>query len=446
MKKSTDQYMLHKRITDIFIYLMVSVFVLYCGTSGYAGMFEAKFNIFCWLCGGYVIVSVLLLVELAIIGHIKFEPVKCIKNMSLAQKVAGVYLIFTWASALLSPYFPDTLFGVSRYEGAITISLYCLVFILVSSFGRITKEMIYVFAGIVTVFSVICILQIHGLNPFEFYPQGYNYHDAFVAYSGQFLGTIGNTDTVAAFLCIAIPILWISLIRSEDKKRFFMLLPLLLSVYVLVKMWVLAGIVGIAVGTILSVPFSVKRDMAKRKILLWATGILFLIGLVIIYFSKIESGLLFEIREVLHGNFDDTFGSGRMYIWKSVLREVPKNILFGTGPDTMLYAEIQPFVRYDAQLGGAVVGQIDIAHNEYINILFHQGVFALLAYITLTVLVAYNWIKCGCENKYTGIMGGAIICYVIQSFFGFSSCAVSPLFWLIMALVVSKRCSREDYV
>ena len=202
--------------------------------------------------------------------------------MSLAQKVAGVYLIFTWAAALLSPYFPDTLFGVSRYEGAITISLYCLVFILVSSFGRITKEMIYVFAGTVTLFSVICILQIHGLNPFEFYPQGYNYHDAFVAYNGQFLGTIGNTDTVAAFLCIAIPILWISLIRLEDKKRFLMLLPLLLSVYVLVKMWVLAGIVGIAVGTILSVPFSVKMDMAKRKILLWATGILFLIGLVII--------------------------------------------------------------------------------------------------------------------------------------------------------------------
>lgn len=446
MKKATDQYKLLKRITDIFIYVMLTIFILYCGSSGYSGMFETKFNIFCCICGGYVIVTLLLLVELVVIGHIKFEPTQLIKNMDFPQKLAIVYLIFTWLSAIISPYFPDTLFGVSRYEGAITISIYCLVFVLVSYFGKITKQMIYVFSGTVTIFSVICILQIQGLNPFMFYPEGYNYNDAYIAYNGQFLGTIGNTDTVAAFLCIAIPILWISLIRFTDKKRFFIILPLVLSIYVLVKMWVLAGIVGIAIGTLLSIPFSIKMDKTRRKIILLTTSIIFIIAIVSIYFSNVENGLLFEIRALLHGNFDDTFGSGRMYIWKSILKAIPKNILLGTGPDTMLKANIQPFIRYDAQLDTTIVGQIDIAHNEYINILFHQGVFALLSYIILIILVTYKWIKRGCENKYIGIIGSSLICYLIQSFFGFSSCAVSPIFWVIMALIISKRYGERDCI
>lgn len=444
MKKAIDQYKLPKTITDIFIYIMLTVFILYCGTSGYSGMFESKFNIFCFTCGGYVIITLLILFELILIGHIKFEPTKLIKNMGVPQKLAIVYLIFTWLSALISPYFPDTLIGVSRYEGAITISIYCLVFVLVSYFGKITKHMIYVFSGTVAIFSVICILQIYGLNPFMFYPEGYNYNDAYIAYNGQFLGTIGNTDTVAAFLCIAIPILWMSLIHLTDKKRFFIILPLILSIYVLVKMWVLAGIVGIAIGTLLSIPFSIKMTKAQRKIILLTTSIIFIVGIVSIYFSKTESGLFFEIRALLHGNFDDAFGSGRMYIWKSVLKEIPKNLLLGTGPDTMLNTNIQPFIRFDTRLDASIVGQIDIAHNEYINILFHQGIFAFLSYCALIVSVGYGWLKHGNRFKYIGILGSSFMCYLIQAFFGFSSCVVSPLFWMIMALIISKRNTKEN--
>lgn len=444
MKKETEQYKLPKRITDIYIYIMFSIFILYCGMGGYPGMFESKFNMFCFACGGYVFVTLLLLLELVAIGHIKFEPVKLIRNMGLPQKFAVCYLIFTWLSAIISPYFPDTLFGGSRYEGAITISIYCLVFILVSYFGEISKRMIYVFSGIITIFSVICILQIHGLNPFSFYPGGYNYHDAYIAYNGQFLGTIGNTDTVAGFLCIAIPMLCLSLIRLTDKKRFFIILPLILSLYVLVKMWVLAGIIGIAIGMMLAIPFSVKMTKAQRKIILLITSIIFIVGFATIYLSDIDSGFIFEIRALLHGDFNDAFGSGRIYIWKNVLKEIPKNILFGTGPDTMLKANIQPFVRYDKSLDAAIIGQIDIAHNEYINILFHQGVFALMSYMALVILVVNKWLKYGDKFKYIGILGSSLVCYLIQAFFGFSSCAVSPLFWIIMALIISTLNIKEN--
>ena len=41
----------------------------------------------------------------------------------------------------------------------------------------------------------------------------------------------------------------------------------------------------------------------------------------------------------------------------------------------MLYGGLEAFTRYDEALGGTIIGRIDVAHNEYLNILYHQGNF-----------------------------------------------------------------------
>lgn len=444
MKKTTDNYILPKRISSVFIYLILTCFILYCGSDGYSGIFESKFRLFCVLCGGYIVLTLLTLLQLVVIGHIKFQPVQILKNLNVQQKLAVLFLIFTWISAFLSPHFPDTLLGLSRYEGAITITVYCLMFLLLSCFGKISKRMIYVFSITVTVFSVICILQIHGMNPFSLYPEGYNFYDAYKAYNGQFLGTIGNTDTVASFLCMEIPALLFSIVRLTDKKRYVLFLPLLLSLYVLFKMWVLAGVVSIILGILLSIPFSLKLTKNTKKLVLLLIAIILTVGIITVYFSKSQNGFIFELSELLHGNFDGEFGSGRIHIWKNVLKEIPQNILFGTGPDTMLKSNLSPFIRYDTQLDASIVAQIDVAHNEYINILFHQGIFAFLSYCTLIVFVVYKWLKQGSNFKHIGILGSSVICYLIQAFFGFSSCAVSPFFWMILAFIINNDNLKES--
>ena len=48
------------RLTSLYLCLMLTVFLLWPGTSGYAQIAEAKYRLFLWLTGGYCALSVLL--------------------------------------------------------------------------------------------------------------------------------------------------------------------------------------------------------------------------------------------------------------------------------------------------------------------------------------------------------------------------------------------------
>ena len=437
--KQNNKMKILTNITTIFLYTLFSIFILYCGNVGYVGIFQAKFNIFCLICGSYIGLMLLLAIELIIVGDIKFDAKKFIKSITIPQWFALLYMMLTWVSAIISPHFPETLLGLSRYEGAITISLYCLTFVLIASFGKITERMIYVFSIIVFLFDILCIAQLNGYNPFSLFPEGYDYYDAFKSYNGQFLGTLGNTDTVAAFLCIAIPLLWLSIVRLDEKKKWFIILPLLTSLYVVFKMWVLAGVLGIILGGIIILPFSLSLTGKQKKITIVGILSVLFVCLIGIYFSTTSNGLIYEIKELLHGDIDGSFGSGRIFIWQEVFQGTSNHIWFGSGPDTMIKANLQPFIRYDDTLQGSIVAQIDVAHNEYLNILFHQGIFALMAYILLIISVLTPWMRKGNNNRYIGILGGVIVCYLIQAFFGFSTCVVSPLLWTFLGLLAKEH-------
>lgn len=179
---------------------MSSLFLLYPGTQGFGEIAQAKYQMFLLLCGGYTALMLLLLAESALVSGKKCRNLKAVlKETNWTQRFLALYLLFTWLSALLSPYFPETVIGVSRYEGALTISIYVVCFFLVRAYGRIDRVLITVFGAAVTLFDLLCIAQLYGGNPFTLYPVGYGYADAGVAYSGAYLGTIGNVDLVAAF-------------------------------------------------------------------------------------------------------------------------------------------------------------------------------------------------------------------------------------------------------
>ena len=84
---------------------------------------------------------------------------------------------------------------------------------------------------------------------------------------------------------------------------------------------------------------------------------------------------------------------------------------------------------------------IDVAHNEYLNILYHHGIFALLSYLLALGISFVRWIRSGWRDAAAAACGGAVVCYGIQAFFGFSMCQTAALFWL--ALAVLNRQTRE---
>ena len=243
MTKKTRTSNIFEQVTEIYLILMVTVFLLYPGRQGFGGIAEEKYRAFLLLCGGYAAIMLLLLAETAIVGGLHRDIRSALKRTSWTQRLLAIYLLLTWISALLSPYFPDTVIGVGRYEGALTITIYCACFFFVRAYGKAGKVLIAAMALSVSGFCVICIIQLYGGNPFGLYPAGYNYADAYKAYSGAYLGTIGNVDLVAAFLCMMIPACWATILRSGDRQRFYLLAPLTLALFVLIKMDVLAGFV-----------------------------------------------------------------------------------------------------------------------------------------------------------------------------------------------------------
>lgn len=421
------------RITDAYLILMATIYLLYIGGSGFAGITGEKYHLFLLLCGGYAAIMLLLLAENAIVSAKHIQLRATLKNTGLTQRLIAVYLLLTWVSTLISPYFPQTIVGVSRYEGALTITIYCLCFFLVCAYGRISKPLIAAFAAAVTLFDLLCIVQLYGGNPFTLYPVGYCYADAGTAYSGAYLGTIGNVDLVAAFFCLAIPTFWAVILRSRDWQRWLLSVPLALSLFVLVKMNVLAGFVGILAGAAVSAVVIVPMSARARRAAAWSLAGFFALALAVLYCVDF-GGVFHELHSIMHGEISTTFGSGRIHIWEQVLSAAPEHFLFGTGPDTMLYGGLEAFTRYDESLGGTIIGRIDVAHNEYLNILYHQGIFALAAYLGALAAAAKKWLRDSGRNALVAVLGTMLLCYGIQAFFGFSMIMTAPYFYLTLAL------------
>ena len=134
---------------------------------------------------------------------------------------------------------------------------------------------------------------------------------------------------------------------------------------------------------------------------------------------------------MLHGTLSDSFGSGRIGIWRQLWQLLPEYWLFGCGPDAVGFLELVPFVG--TVEGEAVTRSIDVAHNEYLQIFICQGIFALAAYLGMLAALGRGWLMG--KSKAVIILGCGMLGYCIQAFFSFSMCITAPLFWLALGLL-----------
>lgn len=102
---------------------------------------------------------------------------------------------------------------------------------------------------------------------------------------------------------------------------------------------------------------------------------LFIFALLISNTMSCIVGLAFVLTITLT---NDKYGSRRIYIWKKTLEIVPKYIIHGVGIDCFHKA-------FDGKALTVVDGKYsalyDKAHNEYLQILVTQGIFALVSYL-----------------------------------------------------------------
>lgn len=443
MKQKHPSVPIQERLSDCYLLLLMTVLVFAFSSGGYLNLMDAKWTVFLILSGGYVGLCLLLLLEETLVGQRRFSALPtAVRQSTWPRRLMAAFLVLTCLSALLSPYAKTAWLGGTRREGALAFGLYVCSFLLLSRFGRPKRWMAHVLAVTVALQAVLCILQLHGANPLSLYPQGVNYFDANKAYSGAYLGTIGNVDFLGAYFCLTLPILWVSLLRMKSPWRFAYLIPLALGVYVAARMWVLSCVVGLVLGGALSLPVVLPAERKTRRIVaicLLAAAVVAVLTVYLVDFG----GPLHAVHALLHGDVAGEIDSGRLYIWREVLRRVPERLLFGAGPDTLSLAEIAPFERYDDELGMMLYGKIDSAHCEYLNILYHQGVFALAAYLGGLLAALWTWVRAARKNSAAAILGTAALCYAIQAAFNISMYFTASLFWCALGLL-DGCCAEND--
>ncbi len=155
-----------------------------------------------------------------------------------------------------------------------------------------------------------------------------------------------------------------------------------------------------------------------------------ILGLLVLYFVNFKSGILYEMHEILHGNFDDEFGTYRIFLWKRTIQLIHEYPLLGSGPDTFVIRFMAKYTNDIVAIGPLTLN--DTAANVYLTMLINIGVVGLLNYIAFLFFQIKNGIKK--INKYSAILLIAMTCYIIQDFFNLSIVIVTPIFWLLMAL------------
>ena len=511
--KKPDAARYPELVTDAFLCVLLLVYPLWFGPGGYTTMTEVKYGFFMWMSIIYLAVMLLLTGALILIGKGR-EIFLRVRHFGISQAFVLVFVLFSAISAALSQYGAKVWLGAGRFEGLSTILLYAGLFLVVSLFGKFKKWHLYLAGVVVLVNAVIGFLQYAGLNPFHLYPEGYTYHDAFVLYSGAFMGTLGNIDLLSAFFSLLLPLLYCYYVLRD--KSSLLLIPFAAGIFTLLLTGVSAGLTGIGAGLFVTLPLISNTKTALKKtltagslavlcaavaksisvtyvdrvtvvgirfsglalVLLVVSGILLVlmnlldqrdaasgwddrkvrkylwIGVAGVFVAVIGilwavpfgSGSLASAHRLLHGEINPKEGSSRIQIWQNVLPLVPEHLLFGGGPDTLADRIQFSFQRYNEATGTNIQAFIDTAHNDYLNILVNTGLFSLLTYLAALVTAAVRSLKKAASNNILLVLAVALLCYLIQIFFSFSICIVSPFFWVFFGLLVASLNHDESEV
>lgn len=136
-------------------------------------------------------------------------------------------------------------------------------------------------------------------------------------------------------------------------------------------------------------------------------------------------------------------GNGRITIWKNSFNIFKKYPWLGVGYDN--FHLTYPNEKTNGITLSIVSGEIkksnnsvlifDNAHNVYLHQLVSTGIFGLILFLTLYMLTFISALKY--RDKLNFILLGGFIAYSIQGFANINVVQVTPIYYLIMGLILS---------
>ena len=243
---------------------------------------------------------------------------------------------------------------------------------------------------------------------------------------------IENRRSLGSFLILAAS--WLAAVTVQ---RLFYNTLILGAVAPVSLMPFFAGIViGVTAGLLL-ILFSKEPDPeAPAK---WKLGVVLVVAAIILGLTFIEvvgrsesTAMIYQARQVMHGNIDDTFGSFRIFIWRNALIAFPQFPIIGSGPDTFYYA-------FPADMHGFYGEAYDKAHNEYLQILICQGILGLLCYLVFLGGIFIKAVPKAFKNPMFMAVLVAFMGYSAQAFFNISLPIFSQSLWIFAGMMANKQ-------
>ena len=479
----------------VFVLAILLVHPLFMDSTGYYAITEAKqgFFRFCAI----LFFSVVFLFSITAPGlYRRFSWKVLIRGIrGYEWPLIALVLVMT-VSTIFAGSTKIALHGVSgRNEGLLMMLLYFGVCVLVGRLYKPKEWIFYVLCIAAALVACYGVFQYYGMDFLGLYPaeEGTQTGSAFV-----YFATMSNRNVASTYFCVAFCISLVMFCQKSKNAHWAFLPLGLILFYALLIGQTESGYVGLVVSVALMFPFIASTRQAAARFFLMIAGCLgmmwietttglassafssywvflrpFLVpgaaALLLVaaafFFIKLPSlpakvlrigwyvlllimivsfvGFLpqlaaatgnasfTQLADILHGNLDDSFMSGRMMVWKRALSMVPERLLFGYGPDN--FSHSFNAVHYDAVY--AAQGQFyDKLHNEYLQILFDNGMLGLLS-----MLGFYSALLFAARKKLVNPMvlalTVALLCHMAQAFFNFVSPFAHPVVWTLWGVL-----------
>lgn len=331
-----------------------------------------------------------------------------------------------------------------RHEGLFTWISYLFLFFATTNFilrSKQTRRLLTTLVLVSVPISIYGIFQHFGWD-FLSYAEAVDITRSF--------STLGNPVFFGTYLTLVIPLALSLLFQKGTLSRKFLwggigALALLSLVYTYGRgAWL--GALG---ALIIFGVFLPKEELRKR----WkGKTILILIGVVIIIIliflgalipAPIPTGKLLLERASSVVNWQKGTAATRLEMWKSTLGIIGERPFLGWGLEN--FTDIFP--KYRSLKLERLEGEwsiVDRPHNETLYIASSLGILGLLTYLSLIFIFLFQSLKYlrktnNSESRVflSGCIA-AIVGYLIQAQFAISVVEVTPLFWVLMGVIMAQ--------
>ncbi len=257
-------------VTGLYGLFLLTGFLLWVPKTGYQSIVDPKHRLFLISFGVFLAVLLVCFLCRLFASPKKVKHLRPVerqyKSLVLPLGLALGLALWFFLSAVTSAY-PDAVWlGAKRNEGFLTLLVYLLLFGFCALFWKPGKLHRWGAALSAVLIFFIVLAQFLGRNPLGLYPGELTFHHRGLRYSGEYLGTIGNSGLLGSVLTVLCLYLLGSYAVRIEKDRFFLLAGGLCAWGGVLLSEVAAGPVAVLGCLALLLPVCVSKGLGLRRI------------------------------------------------------------------------------------------------------------------------------------------------------------------------------------